>query len=366
MDYSKDKRVVLTLDAGGTNFVFSALKGYEEIIEPIKMKSNGNNLKKCLSNIVSGFSQMKDSLKGEKIVAISFAFPGPADYPNGIIGDLGNLPGFRGGVALGPMLQDAFKMPVFINNDGNLYAYGESIAGFLPEINKKLKQSGSTKKFRNIVGITLGTGFGAGLISDGNMIIGDNSNAGEVWLLSSRHQPKRNAEEGVSIRAVQRLYAELSGRPADIMLSPETIYKIGKGLTPGDKYAAIKSFEAMGKMLGDSLSNLATLFDGLIVIGGGISGARDLFMPAVMKEMRSKYRNQKGEEYPRLAQKVFNLENENDVKAFVAGDAKKVEVPVSGRELTYDSMQRIGIGFSKIGTSKAISIGAYVYALKNL
>ena len=36
-------------------------------------------------------------------VAISFAFPGPADYPAGIIGDLANLPAFRGGVALGPM-----------------------------------------------------------------------------------------------------------------------------------------------------------------------------------------------------------------------------------------------------------------------
>jgi len=41
--------------------------------------------------------------------AISFAFLGPADYPNGIIGDLHNLPGFRGGVALGPMLEEKFE-----------------------------------------------------------------------------------------------------------------------------------------------------------------------------------------------------------------------------------------------------------------
>jgi glucokinase len=65
-------------------------------------------------------------------VAISFAFPGPSDYPRGIIGDLGNLPCFRGGVALGPMLEDTFEIPVFINNDGDLFAYGEAIGGFLP------------------------------------------------------------------------------------------------------------------------------------------------------------------------------------------------------------------------------------------
>ena len=46
-------------------------------------------------------------------VAISFAFPGPADYPNGIIGNLPNLTAFRGGVALGPMLEEKFQLPVF-------------------------------------------------------------------------------------------------------------------------------------------------------------------------------------------------------------------------------------------------------------
>ena len=54
----------------------------------------------------------------EPPVAISFAFPGPADYKRGIIGDLGNLPSLRGGIALGPMLEAEFGIPVFINNGG--------------------------------------------------------------------------------------------------------------------------------------------------------------------------------------------------------------------------------------------------------
>ncbi len=65
-------------------------------------------------------------------MAISFAFPGPADYIHGIIGDLPNFPAFRGGIALGPYLEERFGMPVFINNDGNLFAYGEAIAEHSP------------------------------------------------------------------------------------------------------------------------------------------------------------------------------------------------------------------------------------------
>lgn len=62
--------------------------------------------------------------KTKRPEAISFAFPGPADYPNGIIGGwLPNFPSFRDGVVLGPFLQEKFGVPVFINNDGDLFAY---------------------------------------------------------------------------------------------------------------------------------------------------------------------------------------------------------------------------------------------------
>ena len=91
---------------------------------------------------------VKDQLE-DTPVAISFAFPGPADYKNGIIGDLPNFPAFRGGIALGPYLEEKFKIPVFINNDGNLFAYGEALAGALPAINEKLAAAGSPKRYKN-------------------------------------------------------------------------------------------------------------------------------------------------------------------------------------------------------------------------
>ena len=147
-------------------------------------------------------------------VAISFAFPGPADYPAGIIGDPPNLPAFRGGVALGPMLADKFGIPVFLNNDGDLFVYGEAIAGLLPHVNNLLEKAGSTKRYKNLFGVTLGTGFGGGIVRDGELFIGDNSMAGEVWLLRNKLAPAMNAEEGASIRAVRRVFAEQADIPS--------------------------------------------------------------------------------------------------------------------------------------------------------
>lgn len=100
--YSFDKRVVITLDAGGTNFVFGAMQANKFIVEPVSMPSNAHDLDLCLSTMVKGFRDVISKLD-RKPVAISFAFPGPADYPNGIIGGyLPNFPSFRNGVALGP------------------------------------------------------------------------------------------------------------------------------------------------------------------------------------------------------------------------------------------------------------------------
>ena len=80
--YSHDNRVVITLDAGGTNLVFGAMQANKFIVEPITLPSHAENLDKCLATMVEGFQAVIDRLS-EKPVAISFAFPGPADYPNG-------------------------------------------------------------------------------------------------------------------------------------------------------------------------------------------------------------------------------------------------------------------------------------------
>jgi glucokinase len=362
---TSDDRIVMTLDAGGTNFRFAAMRGNKRVTETVCLPSNGDKLNRCLANIVDGFTRVKKQCP-KPPVAISFAFPGPADYPNGIIGDLGNLPGFRGGVALGPMLQEKFGIPAFINNDGDLFAYGEAIAGFLPHVNLLLKKAGSPKRYRNLLGVTLGTGFGGGIVRNGELFEGDNSSAGEVWLLRNKLHPGMNAEEGASIRAVRRVYAERAGISFDDAPEPKIICDIALGKARGHKSAAREAFRQLGEVVGDAVGNALTMIDGLTVIGGGLSGAAPLFLPALTDELNSAYTDPRGNRFRRLTPHVFNLEDPAQLKKFLAGETRAVTVPGSKRKVKYDPLARLGIGVSRLGTSEAVAIGACRFALRKL
>jgi len=74
VDIYNDDRVVLTFDAGGTNFVFSAIQGGSEVLEPITFPSHADHLERCLETIKKGFDHMLSNLS-QPAVAISFAFP---------------------------------------------------------------------------------------------------------------------------------------------------------------------------------------------------------------------------------------------------------------------------------------------------
>lgn len=363
MQIYSDERIVLTLDAGGTNFVFSAIQKGKAITKEITKNANAGDLDLCITTMKEGFHELIQLIRS-KPYAISFAFPGPADYPNGIIGDLNNLPAFRGGVPLKAILEEEFNLPVYINNDGDLYAYGEALGGILPEINKKLEDAASPKRYQNLVGLTLGTGFGGGIVRNGELFIGDNSTAAEVWLFSNRYGPKVNAEDVVSTRSVQRVYAEDAGIRYPNELMPKDIFDIAMGTKTGDKNAAMKAYAETGKALGDTIANLFTFIDGIIVIGGGITGARDLYMPAVMKELNSMYYPSNTDELPRLVQKIFNLDIPEEADAFYKDYSKELKVPGTNKTVTYDPIPRLAVATSRIGASEAIALGAYAFALK--
>ncbi len=365
MNLDSESRIVMTLDAGGTNLRFAAMRGGKPVTETVSLPSNGHDLNQCLANIVEGFTRVK-ALCPEPPSAISFAFPGPADYPNGIIGDLGNLPGFRGGVALGPMLEGKFDIPVFINNDGDLFVYGEAIGGLLPHVNGLLEKTGSPKRYQNLAGITLGTGFGGGIVRNGELFIGDNSMAGEVWLLRNKFHPEMNAEEGACIRAVRRVYSELTRIPFNEVPEPKDLFEIANGKLAGNQAAALEAFRRLGESAGDALGSALTLIDGLAVIGGGVSGAWPLFLPALVTELNGTYTGPDGNKFRRLSSVAFNLEDPAQLDVFLKGGTRTIKVPGSDRSLAYDPLQRVGVGMSRLGTSEAVALGAYAFALRKL
>jgi predicted NBD/HSP70 family sugar kinase len=400
--YLSDDRIVVTLDAGGTNFVFSAMRGGEFIVDPITLPSNAANLDKCLETMVVGFSRVFDAVGGN-VAAISFAFPGPADYPNGIIGGfLPNFPSFRDGVALGPFLEEQFGVPVFINNDGDLFALGEALCGVLPEINARLEACGSNKRYHNLLGYTFGTGFGVGMVINDQLNRGDNSCV-ETFCLRHKLSPDMIAESGVSVQAIRRLYGELSG-DVNHNYEPKEIAMIADGLMPGDAEAARRSFATFGEVAGDAIATAVTLVDGLIVIGGGITKSAHLIMPSLLAEMRGRLHLQDGTAINRLQMQVFNLDDPAEFARFAQGSQRRLPLPasprpancpaasaslpvdapartangatpvpvpapavsVSARTVSYDPLKRTGIVLSRLGASRAISLGAYAYALTRL
>lgn len=358
-----DPRIILTLDAGGTNFLFSAMQGGREIVTPVHLSTDSSDLDTCIHQLKQGFSEVIRQLDTAPS-AISFAFPGPADYPQGIIGDLPNFPCFQGGVPLGPILEDTFGIPVFINNDGDLFAYGEALAGVLPAINQRLASLGSRKQFHNLIGVTFGTGYGCGVVINGQLLRGDNSSGGDIWCFRNKKHPDMIVEESVSIRAVKRVYAELSGHADD--LTPKDIFDIAEGRRPGHAEAARASFAELGEMAGEALASVVTIVDGIIAIGGGLAGAAKYILPALMSSLNGRLSTFAGLSFPRLQMKAYLLDDEAAWSDFARGHEVSLTVPGSGRTIHYDSQKRIGVITSHRKTSQSIALGAYAFALHEL
>lgn len=354
----------MTLDAGGTNLVFSAVQNGEEIVPPIIYSSEVNDIRVCLQTLLEGFEKVKALLPALP-VAISFAFPGPADYRAGIIGNLPNFPAFRGKrVPLGPFLSEHFGIPVFINNDGNLFAYGEALAGVLPEINGWLEKAGNPKRYHNLIGITLGTGFGCGIVINQEILFGDNQAGGHIWCLRNKKYPLYIVEESVSKRAVSRVYKELSGNTDE--LTPKDVYNIAEGIYSGDQEAAKAAFAELGTMAGDAIATVLSLIDGLVVIGGGLSGAAKYVLPSLMGELRGKICMKDGVEFNRLSSIPFCLENPEEREAFLQSTFYEIDIPGTDKKIDSCFDKKIGVVLSHVGANRAIALGAYWYALNEL
>ena len=343
---------------------FTAIRGNQLLFDPISIPSQADQLDRCLANIVRGFTQVKAQCP-QPPAAISFAFPGPADYPAGIIGDCPNLPGFRGGVALGPMLEDRFGIPVFINNDGDLFAYGEAIAGFLPYVNDLLEKAGSPKRYKNLFGVTLGTGFGGGIVRDGELLLGDNSVGGEAWLLRNKLDASVNAEEGACIRAVRRVYAQVAGLRPDEAPEPKAIYEIGVGQGGRPSRGSRRGLSPLGR---SGRRRHRPGPDADRRTGGGRrrhfrgSGA----VPAAVGRCHERRLHQ-GRPAPAAARsRALNIEDPAQRELFLKGQTRTLVVPGSTRTVQYDPLQRTAVGLSRLGTSEAVAIGAYAFATRKL
>ncbi len=357
--------LVFTLDAGGTNLAFTAMRSAKPLGDTIVIPSSASHLQSFLNKLIEGFLELQK--RYGKPQAISFAFPGPADYPKGIIGDLENLPIFRGGVPLADILKQHFHCPVFINNDGDLFTLGEAIGGFLPHINHTIAQKGDRSPFRSLMGITLGTGLGGGIVYRGQLLEGENSASGEINRMGNPFLSNTSVEDSLSIRAIKRHYAQAAQLAISDIPEPYDIYKIATGETPGNKKAALATFTRFGKALAEVLANMISMFDAPVVIGGGLSGAHSLFLDTAITQLQKQFVSIDNKHpFSRLEVEVYNAQNANSLDAFLQSKTVTLHLEGLATPIMYQPHKAVVVGVSQLGTEQAVALGAYAYAIEQI
>jgi glucokinase len=122
------------------------------------------------ADVESAIRQVWLHNKGESIQSIGLGAPGPIDYKAGILRFAPNLPGWKN-VPLHDLLENTFKVPVYVGNDADLAAMAES-------------RYGAGRDVDSLVYITISTGIGGGMVFEDQLFTGGNGLGGEVGHMS--------------------------------------------------------------------------------------------------------------------------------------------------------------------------------------
>ena len=237
------EHAILGLDIGGTSIKAGLLLGGQlQAIRSIPTPALESQ-----ELILETLAAFIESYLPQSFAGIGIGIPGLVDAQMGIVLGLANIPSFQH-VELRDFLVNRFGKPVWINKDANCFALG-------------VHQFGIGQGFQNLVGITLGTGVGAGIIIHGKLYSGVNSAAGE-WC--GTPYLDRTFEDYCSGKFFNRVYQS----------KPKTLAKLAQEGDP----IALQAFDEFGRHVGELLKViLFSLAPEAIVLGGSIRKTYPLF-----------------------------------------------------------------------------------------
>lgn len=247
------EKAILGLDIGGTSIKGGILiKGHLTDIRSIPTPALESK-----AFILETIASFIETYSHYDFVGIGIGIPGLVDLKEGIVLGLANIPSFQH-VELRKFLTERFSKPVFVNNDANCFAIG-------------VHKYGVGKPYKNLVGITLGTGTGGGIVINGHLYSGLFSAAGE-WC--SAPYLDHNFEYYCSGKFFHNFYNS----------KPKVLAK--QALT-GDP-VALQAFEEFGKHLGELLKMIMySLAPEAIVLGGSIRKTYPLFKKSLFKTLET-------------------------------------------------------------------------------
>jgi len=237
----------LGIDVGASKVHYVIWEENQTLLdEEIKLPSPG---REELNRV---FQEISQKIKETKVSIVGVGLPGTVE--EGVITSAPNFSTLLGW-NFKPELEKLFNAPVRLFNDAKAFVFAET-------------KVGAAKGKKNVIGLTLGSGLGGGIVFNGALYLGKGT-AGEVGHEIVDLPNRREAEDFVSAKFFQKF-----GK------SPDEFRQLAEG---GDQ-AAKQAFNEFGKNLGTIIANLVNLLDPeAIVLGGGIVAAADFFIEETKK-----------------------------------------------------------------------------------
>jgi len=273
------------IDIGGTNIRYGLVSAEGQVLDWRRFTVKDHRPEPVLDDLAGQLKNfLKANSKNTPPRGIGIGAPGKIDQDKGLVISSPNLPHWKN-VPLGAFLQDAFELPVRLDNDANLYALGEWLAGAGQGLN-------------NLLVITLGTGVGGGLILGGRLWAGSFGPSCEIghMIIEPNGRPCNCGRRGcletlASATAMTGLARELitqgykSGYRGRLeALTTADLFHLAEA---GDELALLV-FDRAGAALGVAVANVVTLL-GLegVVIGGGAGAAFRFLRSKIFKALTS-------------------------------------------------------------------------------
>jgi len=282
-------RWTVGVDFGGTNIKLGLVNGQGRVAHRCVLSAKAMSRP---SQFVEGIGEAIESLarragtRTSHLRGVGVGAPGSVETRRGVVRSLVNVPGWRD-VPLRRWLERRLRCRCAVDNDANLCALGEW-------------RFGAGRGARALVGVTLGTGVGGGLVLGGRLYQGAAGAAGEIGHMVIAPRGRRCAcgrrgclEAYVGTAAILAMGARAMRRGAEPLRT--LVREAGGRLTPaliseaarrGDAEARTMWAE-VGCSLGIGLANVVNLLNpDRIVIGGGVANAWPFFAPALMRTVR--------------------------------------------------------------------------------
>jgi glucokinase len=254
----KNTENIIGVDLGGTNIRAGKIVDQAIIKTTIEPTPSSGTMEEVLEKLFS----VVDGCFDENTRSIGIGVPSVVDVERGIVYDVMNIPSWKV-VPLKDIMESRYKVPVYINNDANCFALGE-------------KYFGKAQSCKSIVGLTIGTGMGSGLIFNGKLFEGKNCGAGEVGNISYLSSNYEHYCSG-------QFFAE------EKSVSAFDAYNLAKS----GNVAAIQMFAEYGFHMGQAIKTVLYAYDPeIIILGGSLTKAYEYFRSAMFDAVQDfAYRN---------------------------------------------------------------------------